>query len=68
MTTGMGPHDRGEPGYIVAWRSKKAFQAGKYPDQVMSYGEALDKAEEMSANNPELTFWAEHTPEHIEPH
>jgi hypothetical protein len=68
MTAGIGPHARSEPGYIVAWRSKRAFEAGKYLDKVMTYGEALDQAQDMSAKNPELTFWAEHTPQHFEPH
>jgi hypothetical protein len=68
MSAGIGPHAPGEPGYIVAWRSKKEFRAGKYLDAIMSYSEAEGKAEELSAKNPETTFWAEHTPQHFEPH
>jgi len=34
----------------------------------MSYAEAEGKADELSAKNPEMTFWAEHTPQHFEPH
>ena len=68
MTAGIEPHDLTEPGYIVAWRSKKEFRAGKYLDAVMTYGEAQEKAEQLSEEHPDMTFWAEHTPQHFEPH
>jgi len=68
MSAGIGPHAPDEPGYIVAWRSKKEFRAGKYLDAVMSYAQAGEKADKMSAEHPEMTFWAEHTPQHFEPH
>ena len=68
MSAGLGPHKATEPGYIVAWRSKKQFKAGKYLDEVMTYGEAQNKAEALSAKDDELTFWAEHEPQKFEPH
>ena len=68
MSAGIGPHDAGEPGYIVAWHSKKQFRAGKYLGNVMTYGEALERAQELSRNNPDLTFWAEHAPQQFQPH
>jgi hypothetical protein len=68
MSAGVEPHETSESGYIVAWRSKKKFEAGKYLDEVMTFGEARKKAEELSAANPGLTYWAEHQPRHFEPH
>jgi hypothetical protein len=68
MSAGLGPHKATEPGYIVAWRSKNQFRAGKYLDEVMTYGAAHDKAETLSAKNSKLTFWAEHEPQKFEPH
>lgn len=68
MTAGIEPHDLSESDYIVAWRSKKEFRAGKYLDDVMTYGEAQEKAGKLSAEHPDMTFWAEHTPQHFEPH
>jgi len=63
MSTGIGPHKDTEPGFIVAWHSKREFGAGKYPDLVMTYGEAVELAQKFSAENPKLTFWAEHAQE-----
>jgi hypothetical protein len=68
MVTGIDPHPPSEPGYIVAWRSKKKFLAGKYLDDVITYGEACDKARQLSEAHPDMTFWAEPTPQHFEPH
>jgi hypothetical protein len=68
MTAGIEPHALSEPGYIVAWRSKKEFRAGKYLDEVMTYGEALEKAEQVAKEHPDMSFWAEHTPQQFEPH
>jgi hypothetical protein len=34
----------------------------------MSYAQAGEKADKLSAEHPEMTFWAEHTPQHFEPH
>ena len=48
-----------DPGYIVAWRDKYAHAAGKYTDEVMTYGEAKAKAESLCDQHPEKTFWAE---------
>ena len=52
-------HPSDEPGYIVAWKYKYKFKAGKYADEVMTYGEAQKRAEELSAENAEMTFWPE---------
>jgi len=68
MSAGIGPHSPGETGYIVAWRSKKEFRAGKYLDAVMTYGEAEARAQTLSGEHPDKTFWAEHEPLHFEPH
>ena len=48
-----------DTGYIVAWRDKYAHEAGKYTDVVMTYGEAMAKAETLCEQQPDKTFWAE---------
>jgi hypothetical protein len=48
-----------DPGYIVAWKYKYKFEAGKNADMVMSYGAAKQRAAELAAQHPERTFWAE---------
>ena len=48
-----------DPGYIVAWKYKYEFEAGKFADEVMTFGEALAKAERLNAEQPEKTFWPE---------
>lgn len=68
MTTGIGPHKNSEPGFIVAWHSKRQFRAGKFAHEVMTYGEAQARARALSAKNRDLTFWAEHAPQEFEPH
>ena len=47
------------PGYIVAWKLKYEFSAGKLTDEVMTYAEACQRAEELGQQHPEKTFWAE---------
>lgn len=56
-------HRADEPGYIVAWRHKKAFKAGKYRDEVMAYAEAIKKAEQPSAQSKDIVYRAEALPE-----
>ncbi len=68
MSQGIDPHDSSEPGYIVAWRSKKKFEAGKFLDEVMTFGEAREKAASLSAGDPEKTYWAEAQPQQYQPH
>lgn len=68
MSKGIEPHSLDEPGYIVAWRSKKRFEAGKNLDEVMTFGEAQKKAEALSADDPTKTWWAEAQPQHFAPH
>lgn len=68
MSSGIGPHKASEPGFIVAWHSKRQFRAGKFVNDVMTFGEAQERAKELSRKNQDLTFWAEHAPEKIEPH
>jgi hypothetical protein len=68
MSKGIEPHGLDETGFIVAWRSKKLFEAGKYLDEVMTFGEATKKAEELSAGDASKTYWAERQPQHFEPH
>jgi hypothetical protein len=64
----MKPVQDSDPGYVVAWRSKYQFEAGKYHDQVMTYGEAKKRAEELRAQHPDMTFWAEKVQEAFKPH
>lgn len=47
-----------QPGYIVAWKLKYDFKTGRY-DEEMTYGEAKKRAEELSAEKPEMAFWPE---------
>ena len=47
-----------DTGYIVAWKYKYDFKAGKY-DEVMTYGEAKKRAEELTAENKDMVFWPE---------
>ncbi len=47
-----------DTGYIVAWRYKYEFNAGKY-DEVMTYGEARKRAEKLTAENKDRVFWPE---------
>jgi len=54
----MAPKHDSDPGYIVAWRHKRRFEAGKLEGE-MTYGEARRKAEELRLQEPEKTFWAE---------
>ncbi len=68
MSQSVEPHDLNETGYIVAWRSKKKFEAGKYLEDVMTLGEAQEKAASLSAGDPGKTFWAEPKPQPVEPH
>jgi len=68
MAAGIEPRSADEPGYIVAWRSKKLFEAGKFLDEVMTFGEARKKAEALSADDSSKTYWAEPQPRHFEPH
>lgn len=51
-------HKPDDPGYIIAWKYKYKFETGKMTD-VMTYGEAKKKAEELSAQDKEKTFWPE---------
>lgn len=57
-----------DPDFIVAWHSKKAHKAGKYLDKVMTYGEALEQAEQLAGEHPENAYWAEHIPRTYAPH
>lgn len=54
-------HDN-DPGFIVAWHSKRKHEAGKFPEQVMTYGDAHREAEKLQQEHPENTYWAEHIP------
>lgn len=47
-----------DPGYVVAWKYKYEFKTGKY-DEVMTYGEAKQRAEQLAAENKEMVFWPE---------
>ena len=45
-------------GYRVAWKYKYKFQKGHF-DEEMTYGDALKKAEQLAAKEPEKVFWPE---------
>ncbi len=62
MSAGIEPHKPDEPGFIVAWRHKKEFKAGKFRDQVMTYAEACKKAEKLTAESQDTVYWAEALP------
>ncbi|MDT8386720.1 MAG: hypothetical protein RQ736_04360 [Thiogranum sp.] len=64
----IDPHPLDTPGYIVAWRDKQAFEAGKMLDDVMTFGEATRKAEELSKKSDNRFYWAEQLPQKFEPH
>ena len=49
-----------DPGFIVAWHSKREHKAGKFREKVMSWGEAHREAEKLQIEHPENTYWAEH--------
>jgi hypothetical protein len=71
MTTtysSIHPIHETDPGYVVAWKYKYQFKAGKYSDQVLTYGEAKKRATELSAQHPDMTFWAEKVQEAFKPH
>ncbi len=53
-------HRPDEPGFIVACKKKYAFETWRHEDEVLTYAEALKKAEQLSAEDPEITCWAEH--------
>ena len=48
-----------DPGYIVAWRDRYEHVAGRFEDDVMTYGEACEKARALGNEHPERVFWAE---------
>ena len=68
MAAGIEPRSESDPGYIVAWRSKKKFEAGRFSEEVMTFGEARRKAEELSSKDPDKTYWAQALPQKFEPH
>lgn len=68
MDDSLFPRKNEDPGYIVAWRSKREHKAGRYPDQVMTYGEAKKRAQALASEHPDKTFWAERPSVPPEPH
>ncbi len=48
-----------DDGYIVGWKEKYGFSAGRFTDDVMTYGEAKRKAEALNAEHPDRVFWPE---------
>jgi hypothetical protein len=53
----------GTTGWIVAWRHRWKHEAGKQPDEVMSFEEAEKKAHELQSKDKEKIYWAELKPE-----
>ncbi|HQU15972.1 MAG: hypothetical protein B7Z66_07870 [Chromatiales bacterium 21-64-14] len=68
MVDSLFPRKNDDPGYIVAWRSKLEHKAGRYLDQVMTYGEAKKRATALAAQSSDKTFWAERPPAPVVPH
>ena len=58
MYSAMDPRKDSDTGYVVGWRHKRKFEAGILKGE-MGYAEARKKAEELSAREPDKTFWAE---------
>ena len=58
MYSGIHPKNINDTGYVVGWRSKRAFQRGTLEGE-MTFGEAQKKAAELLAKEPDKTFWAE---------
>lgn len=56
---GTEPVSPDAPGYIVAWKLKYGFSAGKLIDEIMSYSQACARAGTLGEQHPEKTFWAE---------
>jgi hypothetical protein len=67
MSGGIEPHNPDEQGWIIAWRHKSEFKAGKNPE-VMTYGEARKKAEELTAASEDTFYWAEAVARTYKPH
>ncbi|MGV6816703.1 MAG: hypothetical protein ACWA44_05460 [Thiotrichales bacterium] len=51
-------HKAASPGYRIGWKYKTKFERS-HLDGEMTYGEALAKAEELNAAEPEKAFWPE---------
>ena len=68
MSASVEPHKLEEDGYIVAWRSKKEFMAGKNLDKVMTYGKAIQEAEKLTKKGDGNVYWAEAVPKKFAPH
>lgn len=47
-----------DPGYRVGWRHKVKFEKGHLEGE-MTYGEAEKKAAELSAQDPQKTYYPE---------
>ncbi len=50
-----------DEGYIIAWKYKYDFETGKFEDEVMTYGEARKKCDELNSNDTDKTYWPEKT-------
>ncbi len=48
-----------DTGYIIAWRHKSDFETGKFRDEIMTYGEARKRCEDLNSENPDKTYWPE---------
>ncbi len=47
-----------DKGYCVGWKLRRGFERGRL-DGEMTYGEAVKKAAELGAKEPDKVFWAE---------
>jgi hypothetical protein len=58
MYSGLFSKTDSDTGYVIGWRDKHQFKAGKMEGE-MTYGEARMKAEELNAKEPDKAFWPE---------
>ena len=45
-----------EPGFIIAWRAKYEFDAGRLAEK-MTYAQAIEKCRQLREERPDRTFW-----------
>jgi hypothetical protein len=46
-----------DPGCIVAWRTQYAFEAGKFGEEVITYGETEQRADGLNSRNDDKVLW-----------
>ena len=59
-------HKQDDPGFIIDLKFNFDFEVGKITDEVMTYGDAKKKAEELCEQNQDKTYWPEEAKEVLE--